>query len=220
MKKLLCLAMALMLTVTTLVSCNKEGDSERHKVDAPDTQATFDVTSKENVKVRITLTDDRVMEFVLYPDKAPITVQNFVDLATSGFYDGLIFHRIVEDFVVQGGDPAGDGTGGSEKTIKGEFSENGVANDISHKKGVISMARQSSLTSSSSSTETDTKMDSATSQFFICTKDASASLDGKYAAFGEMTKGWDVLSSLNKVSVDEDDKPVKDIVIESIRVID
>ncbi len=215
MKKFLCLALALMLTVCALVSCDNGGN----KVQAPETQATFDVATKKEVNVRITLTDGREMDLVLYPEIAPITVQNFVDLATSGFYDGLIFHRIVNNFVIQSGDPKGDGTGGSEKNIKGEFSENGVVNDLSHKKGVISMARESSLTGSSS-TEKDTKMDSASSQFFICTKDASASLDGKYAAFGEMTKGWDVLSDLNKVAVDSNDKPLEDVVISSIRVIE
>ncbi len=214
MKKFLCLALALMLMVSSFVSCN-----DADKVEAPETQATFDVAAKEQVNVRITLEDGRIMELELYPKIAPITVQNFVDLATSGFYDGLIFHRIVKDFVVQGGDPKCDSTGGSEKTIKGEFSENGVVNDLSHKKGVISMARQSSLTGSSA-TEKDTKMDSATSQFFICTKDASASLDGKYAAFGQLTKGWDVLSDLNKTVVDSNDKPLEDIVISSIRVIE
>ncbi len=206
MKKFLCLALALMLTVTAFVSCSK--DEGKHKVDAPDTQATFDVKTKEDVKVRITLDDGRAMELVLYPDIAPITVQNFVDLATSGFYDGLTFHRISKNFVVQGGAPKGDGTGGSDKTIKGEFSENGIENTLSHKKGVISMARQSD------------SMDSATSQFFICTKDASASLDGKYAAFGELTKGWDVLSALNNTAADSAEKPLEDIVINNIRVIE
>ncbi len=206
MKKVLCLALALMLTVTAFVSCST--DEGKHKVDAPDTQATFDVKTKEDVKVRITLDDGRAMELVLYPDIAPITVQNFVDLATSGFYDGLTFHRISKNFVVQGGDPKGDGTGGSDKTIKGEFSENGIENTLSHKKGVISMARESD------------NMDSATSQFFICTKDASASLDGKYAAFGELTKGWDVLSALNNTAADSSEKPLEDIVINNIRVIE
>ncbi len=213
MKKFLSLALALMLTFTTFVSCTK--DEGKHSVDAPETQATFDVTTKEEVNVRITLDDGRTMELKLYPKIAPITVQNFVDLATSGFYDGLIFHRIVEGFVIQAGDPKGDGTGGSEKTIKGEFTENGFKNDLSHKKGVISMARESDT-----STGKDTKMDSASSQFFICTKDASSSLDGKYASFGELTRGWDVLASLNKVAVDENDKPLEPIVINNIRVIE
>lgn len=118
-------------------------------------------------------------------DTAPITVKNFVDLAESGFYDGLTFHRSVPGFVLQGGDPDGDGTGGSGKTIKGEFSENGVKNSISHKRGVISMARLGS------------DNDSATSQFFIVLDDAAvSSLDGMYAAFGYVTEGMDIIDEI------------------------
>lgn len=113
---------------------------------------------------------------------APITVQNFVDLAKSGFYDGLTFHRIIEGFMIQGGDPNGNGTGGSDKTIKGEFKENGVKNNIKHKRGVISMARSSDY-------------DSASSQFFIMQED-NDSLDGQYAAFGHVTKGMKVVDKI------------------------
>ena len=113
---------------------------------------------------------------------APITVQNFVDLAKSGFYDGLTFHRIIKGFMMQGGDPNKDGTGGSDKTIKGEFKENGVKNKISHKRGVISMARSSDY-------------DSASSQFFIMQEDQT-SLDGQYAAFGHVTKGMKVVDKI------------------------
>ena len=113
---------------------------------------------------------------------APITVQNFVDLAKSGFYDGLTFHRIIEGFMIQGGDPNGNGTGGSDKTIKGEFKENGVKNNIKHKRGVISMARSSDY-------------DSASSQFFIMQED-NESLDGQYAAFGHVTKGMKVVDKI------------------------
>ena len=113
---------------------------------------------------------------------APITVKNFVDLAKSGFYDGLTFHRIIEGFMIQGGDPNGNGTGGSDKTIKGEFKENGVKNNIKHKRGVISMARSSDY-------------DSASSQFFIMQED-NESLDGQYAAFGHVTKGMKVVDKI------------------------
>ena len=113
---------------------------------------------------------------------APITVQNFVDLAKSGFYDGLTFHRIIEGFMIQGGDPNGNGTGGSDKTIKGEFKENGAKNNIKHKRGVISMARSSDY-------------DSASSQFFIMQED-NDSLDGQYAAFGHVTKGMKVVDKI------------------------
>lgn len=115
-------------------------------------------------------------------DTAPITVKNFVELAKSGFYDGLTFHRIISGFMIQGGDPEGDGTGGSDKTIKGEFSANGVENNISHKRGVISMARA-------------TPYDSASSQFFIMHKDGTH-LDGQYAAFGHVTEGMEVVDKI------------------------
>ena len=114
---------------------------------------------------------------------APKTVRNFVSLAEDGFYDGLTFHRIIPNFMIQGGDPNGDGTGGSEDTIVGEFSENGYTNNISHVRGVISMARSED-------------MDSASSQFFICNADARASLDGKYAAFGYVIEGMDVVDKI------------------------
>ena len=115
-------------------------------------------------------------------DTAPITVKNFVELAKSGFYDGLTFHRIISGFMIQGGDPEGNGTGGSDTTIKGEFSANGVENNISHKRGVISMARA-------------TPYDSASSQFFIMHKDG-AHLDGQYAAFGHVTEGMEVVDKI------------------------
>ena len=120
---------------------------------------------------------------------APITVENFVSLAESGFYDGLTFHRIMEGFMMQGGDPLGNGTGGSDKTIKGEFKDNGVDNPLSHTRGAISMARSMIA-------------DSASSQFFICHEDATF-LDGSYAAFGYVTEGMDVVDAVCK-----DAKPI------------
>lgn len=121
----------------------------------------------------------------LYPDVAPITCENFESLVSDGFYDGLTFHRVVDDFMAQGGDPKGNGTGGSAQTIKGEFSANGVENNLSHQRGVVSMARSQA-------------MDSASSQFFICYDDC-AFLDGNYAAFGEVTEGMDVVDSFLEV---------------------
>lgn len=115
-------------------------------------------------------------------DTAPITVKNFVELAKSGFYDGLTFHRVISGFMIQGGDPKGNGTGGSDNNIKGEFSANGVKNEISHKRGIISMARAADY-------------DSASSQFFIMHKDA-AHLDGQYAAFGHVTDGMEVVDAI------------------------
>ena len=118
----------------------------------------------------------------LYPDVAPITVANFVKLVQDGFYDGLTFHRIISGFMIQGGDPKGNGTGGSAETIKGEFAQNGVTNDLKHERGVISMARSS-------------MPDSASSQFFIMHEDASH-LDGAYAAFGRVLVGMEVVDAI------------------------
>ena len=122
----------------------------------------------------------------LHPDVAPITCENFEKLVNEGFYDGLTFHRVVEDFMAQGGDPLGTGMGGSEETIKGEFSSNGVENNLSHKRGVVSMARSNDP-------------DSASSQFFICYDDSCTFLDGNYAAFGEVTEGMTIVDDFLKV---------------------
>lgn len=144
-------------------------------------------------------------------DTAPVTVKNFVELAKSGFYDGLTFHRIIEGFMIQGGDPKGNGTGGSEKNITGEFSSNGFKNEISHKRGVISMARLSN------------NPNSATSQFFIMHAD-SLYLDGDYAAFGYVTEGLEVVDKIAELSSEGDSNGLipkeKQPVIASITVTD
>ena len=147
----------------------------------------------------------------LYPEYAPITVENFQKLAKQGFYDGLTFHRVVDDFMAQGGDPLGTGQGGSDETIKGEFANNGVNNPISHQRGVISMARS-------------TEPNSASSQFFICYADCSF-LDGDYAAFGNVTEGMEVVDDFMKVERDvngfgEVAIPKTPIVMEKVEVID
>ena len=147
----------------------------------------------------------------LYPNLAPETVANFVDLASKGFYDGLTFHRIVSGFMIQGGDPDGNGTGGSDKNIKGEFQMNGHYNPLSHKRGVISMARS-------------TSPDSASSQFFIC-HDNAKSLDGQYAAFGKVIEGIETVDSIAKVEVEYDSYgreksvPTEDVIIEYVKVL-
>lgn len=150
----------------------------------------------------------------LYPEYAPITVENFVNLVEEGFYDGLTFHRIVEGFVAQGGDPNGDGTGGSDETIKGEFIDNGVTtNTMSHQRGVVSMARNS------------TSYDSASSQFFICYDDCSSTLDGQYAAFGKIDEeGMEVVDKFLDIereysSSGELSVPTTPITIEKAEVI-
>ncbi len=143
-------------------------------------------------------------------DTAPISVSNFIKLAKDGFYDGLTFHRIISGFMIQGGDPSGNGTGGSDETIKGEFSANGVENGISHVRGVISMARSQNY-------------DSASSQFFIMHADAP-SLDGQYAAFGKVTEGMEIVDKIcEDTPVTDDNGTVKaeeQPKIESVKVID
>lgn len=160
--------------------------------------------------VAITVRDYGTITVELDADAAPITVQNFLDLADSGFYDGLTFHRIMEGFMIQGGDPEGTGMGGSDKTIKGEFSANGVENPLSHTRGAISMARSSA-------------MDSASSQFFIVQKD-STFLDGQYACFGYVTDGMDVVDAIAADAQPTDDNGTipadQQPVIESVKVLD
>lgn len=127
-----------------------------------------------------------VFIITLYPDAAPITCENFEKLVNEGFYNGVGFHRVVDDFMAQGGDPMGTGSGGSGETIKGEFDSNGVSNPLSHTRGIVSMARSS-------------MPDSASSQFFICYSDGDTFLDGNYAAFGEVTQGMEVVDSFLQV---------------------
>jgi peptidyl-prolyl cis-trans isomerase B (cyclophilin B) len=140
----------------------------------------------------------------LYPEQAPATVANFVKLAQSGFYDGLTFHRVIPGFMIQGGDPDGDGTGGPGWNIPGEFSGNGYTNTLKHTRGTLSMARSSDP-------------DSAGSQFFIMTDDASY-LDGNYASFGKLTGGFEALDSIAAAETGRNDKPNSDQVMISVRV--
>lgn len=153
----------------------------------------------------IEMQNKKIIKAELYPDKAPNTVNNFISLANSGFYDGLIFHRVISGFMIQGGDPAGVGTGGPGYSIKGEFAMNGFkANDIKHERGVLSMARAM-------------HPDSAGSQFFIMHKNASH-LDGQYAAFGKVIEGIEVVDEIAAVKTDWNDKPQVPQVMNSIRV--
>ena len=143
--------------------------------------------------VVIEMENGGVMELELYPEKAPLTVKNFEKLVNSGFYNGLGFHRIIKGFMIQGGDPKGNGTGGPGWTIKGEFKANGVNNDLKHTRGVISMARSMAP-------------DSAGSQFFIMHADAPH-LDGQYAAFGKLVSGYEVLDEIADVRTGWGDEP-------------
>ena len=169
---------------------------------------TVSETATNYVKLNVSYTDDEGKKHngdiivKLDPESAPITVANFQKLVGEGFYDGLIFHRVIENFMIQGGDPKGDGTGGSSQQIIGEFSENGIDNPLKHERGVISMARGSY------------SMDSASSQFFIMHKTTS-SLDGKYAAFGHVVFGMTSVDGIATIATNSNDKPLNNAVIES-----
>ena len=158
-----------------------------------------------NPIVTITMQNGGVIRAELYPDKAPNTVNNFISLVRHKFYDGLIFHRVIEGFMIQGGDPAGTGMGGPGYTIGGEFRSNGFAqNDIKHLRGVLSMARSM-------------MPNSAGSQFFIMHANA-AHLDGQYAAFGKVTEGMDVVDAIATTRTDMRDRPVEPQAMESVTV--
>lgn len=160
--------------------------------------------SPNTVLVSMKIKDMGTIKLELYPDKAPQTVANFVSLAKSGYYNGLIFHRVIKGFMIQGGDPTGTGMGGPGYSIKGEFGANGFKNSISHKRGVISMARTNIP-------------DSAGSQFFICHQD-SEFLDNNYAAFGMVTEGMEIVDSIAETPTNDNDKPINDIIIDSITI--
>ena len=160
----------------------------------------------ENIHIRITMENGSVMEAELYPETAPITVDNFVRLVNGHFYDGLIFHRVINGFMIQGGDPTGTGMGGSGTRIKGEFESNGIKNDLKHERGVLSMARAMDP-------------DSASSQFFIMHQDAPH-LDGQYAAFGRITKGIETVDEIACSDTDMRDRPVKDQRIKTIEILE
>ncbi len=154
--------------------------------------------------VVIELENGKKIKLELCPDKAPITVENFLKLVGEGFYDGLIFHRVIKDFMIQGGDPTGTGMGGAKDKIKGEFLMNGVPNSISHERGVISMARAQNP-------------NSASSQFFIVHKD-SLFLDGQYAAFGKVIEGMDAVDEIANTDTDMQDRPRNDIRMKKVYI--
>ena len=158
----------------------------------------------QNPVVTITMKDGGVIKVELYPDKAPNTVNNFISLVNHNFYDGLIFHRVISGFMIQGGDPEGTGMGGPGYSIKGEFSQNRFNNDLKHERGVISMARSM-------------MPDSAGSQFFIMHQDAPH-LDGAYAAFGKVIEGMDVVDRIAGTATDYSDRPREDQVMETVTV--
>lgn len=189
------------ILIVCLLMCGCSKDTSKGTIEKISYEETNEITNYVKLE-----TSKGIILVELYPNVAPITVENFQNLVNEKFYDGLIFHRVIKDFMIQGGDPEGTGLGGSTKTIKGEFKNNGVNNDLSHTRGVISMARNS------------ISMDSASSQFFIVQKD-STYLDGDYAAFGKVIAGMDVVDKIASVNVDSNDKPTSIQKIKSIRFI-
>ena len=161
-------------------------------------------SEKEKTMVVIELENGKKIKLELYPDKAPITCANFEKLVREGFYDGLIFHRVISGFMIQGGDPQGTGMGGAKEKIKGEFAMNGVPNDLKHTRGVISMARSMNP-------------NSASSQFFIMHKDAPH-LDGQYAAFGKVVEGIEAVDEIAETKTDYNDRPLNDIRMKKVYI--
>lgn len=198
MKKRLYQCIALLLPLL-LVGCGKKAAPEEDTMNAQNPIAT------------ITMEDGGVIKLELYPEIAPNTVKNFIHLANSGFYDGVIFHRVIEGFMIQGGDPDGRGTGGPGYRIKGEFSNNNHKNDLSHERGVISMARQGNPYFPASAYNT------AGSQFFIMHADSDF-LDGDYAAFGKVIEGMDVVDRIATTETDGSDRPLETQTMQSVRV--
>ena len=203
-KKHLLLSILLLCLLFSITACGKQGSDNASSDDNKNL-----LSGKHHIAIEVS--NYGTIEVELDADAAPITVTNFVNLANSGFYNGLTFHRVIDGFMIQGGDPKGDGTGGSSETIKGEFSRNGIENNISHIRGTISMARSSAN-------------NSASSQFFIMQKD-TPSLDGQYAAFGTIISGMDIVDKICKDCTDTNQNGVitdksKQTVISTVRVVD
>lgn len=208
MKRKIGIAAAIILALFVVTGCQKQEETPK-KSEQKKTEASEELLSGTH-HAEIQVKDYGTITVELDADTAPITVTNFVNLAKDGFYDNLTFHRIMDGFMIQGGDPNGDGTGGADQTIKGEFSSNGVENEISHTRGIISMARAQDP-------------DSASSQFFIVQEDSDY-LDGNYAAFGHVTSGMEIVDQICKdVPVEDDNGTVKaenQPVIEKITITD
>lgn len=177
--------------LTIVGGCGSSGEVQTEEKESKPAQVIED-----NPIVTIMMENNDVIKVELYPTIAPNTVNNFISLAESGFYDGVIFHRVIPGFMIQGGDPEGTGTGGPDYSIKGEFTSNGFNNELKHERGVISMARTKDP-------------NSAGSQFFIMVSDSS-NLDGEYAAFGKVTEGMEVVDNIVNAERDSQDKPLKD----------
>ncbi len=207
MKKVICLVLTAILLSFSFAGCKKkEILFEDIDFSLVSDIEKVTVTEEKTDYVMIDVENYGKIVIRLFPDVAPETVENFKKLVSEKFYDGLIFHRVIKDFMIQTGDPLGNGTGGSSENIKGEFSANGFTNNLKHVRGVVSMARRSD------------SMDSASSQFFICQVDYP-SLNGQYASFGFVVYGMDVVDAIAEVRTNSSDKPRTDIVMNSIRFV-
>ena len=201
MKKPIVLLLAALMLLS--LACAKGSKAPAAASNTTETKEDTNV-DKSHPIATITMKDGGVIQLELYPEVAPQSVKNFISLANAGFYDGLIFHRVIPGFMIQGGDPNGKGTGGPGYSIKGEFKANGVENNISHERGVLSMARAQAY-------------DSAGSQFFIMHQDYP-SLNGNYAAFGRVISGMEVVDAIANTTTDSRNKPYKDQIMATVRV--
>lgn len=216
MRKYAYLFISLIVLAAVLTACGgQSNDDQTNENEEQATEQADESNEEANEEEQVTPTGDNPIvtmmmenggevQMELYPDIAPNTVNNFISLVEDGFYDGLIFHRVIPGFMIQGGDPEGAGTGGPGYAIKGEFSSNDFENNLEHDRGVLSMARSM-------------EPDSAGSQFFIIT-DPSPHLDGDYAAFGKVIEGMEVVDEIVSAERDNADKPLEDQVIESMTV--
>ena len=186
--------------IAILAACGKETAENKEQ----ESNANYAEEVTENPIVTITMENDKKIVIELEPKTAPNTVANFISLVEDGFYDGLIFHRVIPGFMIQGGDPDGTGMGGADYAIKGEFTSNGFENTLTHERGVISMARSQDP-------------DSAGSQFFIMTEQATH-LDGDYAAFGKVTEGMETVDEIVAAERAKNDKPLEDQKIKTVEV--
>ncbi len=202
MKRFTAIVLMLMLILGVCTSCG-EDTSENTETQVTEEKELL----KETKKIKFELEDGKSFVMEIYPEYAPETATNFYNLVKEGFYDGIIFHRVIPGFMAQAGDPSGTGMGGSKETIPGEFSANGYTqNTLKHERGVVSMARTNDP-------------NSASSQFFICFE-AAPHLDGQYAAFGKVIEGMETVDSIAEIPTDAYDKPTSDVVIKTATVLE
>ncbi|QIK69017.1 peptidylprolyl isomerase [Erysipelothrix sp. HDW6C] len=204
MKKILKTFTFALLLSLVLVGCTQKAETPKEPTPPETTENDPIVSNPSNPVATITMENGKTIEIELFPEVAPNTVNNFITLANSGFYDGVIFHRVIPGFMIQGGDPEGSGMGGPGYSIKGEFTNNGFENNLVHDRGVLSMARSQDKNSGGS-------------QFFIMTAD-SPHLDGDYASFGRVTQGMDTVDEIVTAPRGANDRPDEDQVIQSIHV--